>query len=139
MGTGVFLGYVAQSTKKINPFLKVVLSFLCEFHFVDLKGAVYVCVSVRVVTFAWMHVLRKSFRVEEMFELMLHLQSYLQIKAKNYDKVEKVSVHYTHENWLVCHSDTWEGSFDCFELVYLFIIIFVVYTRICMDSIIVPI
>lgn len=32
---------------------------------------------------------------------MLHLHSYLQIKAKNYDKVEKVSVHHTHENWIV--------------------------------------
>lgn len=28
---------------------------------------------------------------------MLHLRSYLQIKAKNYDKVEKVSIHHTAE------------------------------------------
>lgn len=37
-------------------------------------------------------------KVEEVYELILHLHSYLQIKAKNYDKVEKVSVHHTHSS-----------------------------------------
>lgn len=40
----------------------------------------------------------QAMKVEEIFELTLHLHSYLQIKAKNYDKVEKVSVHHTHES-----------------------------------------
>lgn len=31
----------------------------------------------------------------EVYELMLLLRSYLQIKAKNYDKVEKVSILHT--------------------------------------------
>lgn len=36
-----------------------------------------------------------ALKVVETFELTLHLHSYLQIKAKNYDKVEKVSIHHT--------------------------------------------
>lgn len=51
----------------------------------------------------------QAMKVEEIFELTLHLHSYLQIKAKNYDKVEKVSVHHTHESWLVCYFDTGKG------------------------------
>lgn len=50
------------------------------------------CVSERLVTFV-------SFSTAngggEVYELMLLLRSYLQIKAKNYDKVEKVSILHT--------------------------------------------
>lgn len=35
-------------------------------------------------------------KVGEMCALILDLHSYLQIKAKNYDKVEKVSVRLSH-------------------------------------------
>lgn len=45
----------------------------------------------------------KAIQVEVVYVLILHLHSDLQIKAKNYDKVEKVSVHRTHPSRPVCH------------------------------------
>lgn len=41
-----------------------------------------------------------AIQVEDDVELTLHLHSNLQIKAKNYDKVEKVSVHHSLWSWL---------------------------------------
>lgn len=85
---GAFLGHVAQSTKKINPFF--LFKVICH----SCVNFTLLIVCVWVVLFAWMHV---SLNVQETCELTLHLHSYLQIKAKNYDKVEKVSVHHTHK------------------------------------------
>lgn len=53
-----------------------------------------------MVTFACVH---GSFtlNVQEAFVLTLNLHFYLQIKAKNYDKVEKVSVTHHTEVFLL--------------------------------------
>lgn len=60
------------------------MQFWCEFHFVDL-----VCEQV-----SGGRICLNSQR-GEVYKLILLLHSYLQIKAKNYDKVEKVSVPLT--------------------------------------------
>lgn len=94
MVTGVFLGYVVQSTKKINPFLNVVCHSCVNFTLLIFRAVcVYVCMG-GCMNACFLQVIK----VKETFELILHLHSYLQIKAKNYDKVEKVSVHHTHES-----------------------------------------
>lgn len=88
---------------KNKPHFTSSLSFLCEFHFVDLDFAIMImCLCVDAVecaaTFAWMHVLT-GIRGQEACELMLRLHSCFQIKAKNYDKVEKVSAKHTSETF----------------------------------------
>lgn len=50
---------------------------------------------------------------------MLHLRSYLQIKAKNYDKVEKVSICYTVKAYvsLVCVMCLSRVSVKCSQII----------------------
>lgn len=82
-----------QSTPKINPpfFPTSSLSFLCESHFVDLWISV-LCISVSDCDDQVLHECMFPAAVNTAtYELTLHLHSHLQIKAKNYDKVEKVS------------------------------------------------
>lgn len=50
----------------------------------------------------WSHLSHSQHPAGEVYELMLLLRFYLQIKAKNYDKVEKVSILHTLKANLLC-------------------------------------
>ena len=84
------MGYVVQSTKTINPFLQIICPCV-EFTLLIL---VVPCMCVSVCGHICMNAcFLQAIKVEDACELTLHLHSCFQIKAKNYDKVEKVSVH----------------------------------------------
>lgn len=78
---------------KINPFLQVVCHSCVNLALlINTFDSVCVCGCSRVSGHICMNACLTAIKRVEACELMLHLHSCFQIKAKNYDKVEKVSV-----------------------------------------------